>query len=331
MIIFDQIKGHQKTIQRLKFALTRRPLPKQALLFCGPGGVGKKLAALGWAQGILCAAKNNTSAGNVAIPCGLCGPCVRVANKSHPDILFIEPGENASLKIDQIRDIQNFVSLRAYEGQAKVVIIDESHSMTLQAANGLLKTLEEPPSESHFVLITSNRGAVISTVQSRCQRVLFGSLTNDELKKIIPDLEPWIFELAQGRADLAQKLCDEGYKKWRTLAVKVLRGLDHFRLFEGFTSVSQVSGDKECALFAIQCWLQLFKAAAIDKPISLAHSLDEKETIEVLKNTFSIKALLSLGLKCLKLEQDVLANINKGLAFEQFFIEAQSARKDLAR
>lgn len=311
-MIFDRIIGHQAVLKNLTTALTR---PPHAFLFCGPSGIGKKLAALGWAQGLLCQGKNK--------PCGRCPSCQRVEKRQHPDLFLVETTE-ATLKIETIRDVQNFISLKAFEGQAKVVIIDEAHMMTAQASNSLLKTLEEPPENSFFVLVTSNRGAILQTIQSRCQRILFGSLTPEELKKIVSDVPEWICHLAGGSVEAAQKLNDEEFKELRGTALRIFRDLPLSRTFEGFMSIVPLVESRETALFSIHCWSQWIKECLALRLGAHAPVLpDEKETLEKMAASLSTEKLMNWGERILKLEQDIRGNINKTLAFENFWMDAR--------
>lgn len=316
-VIFDKIVGHKNQVASLKKAFASGlELPSRALLFSGPSGIGKKLVARAWAQGLLCE--------NSKKPCGKCPSCLKIEKGHHPDLLMVGLTEGATLKIEQIRDVQNFVSLRAYEGHGKVIIIDDAQTLTPQASNSLLKTLEEPNPGCNFVLITSNKSAIISTIQSRCQKILFGALEPSEMKKILPDAEEWTLRLSQGRVDQALKLNDESYKKLKTSALRVLRDLTKVRIFEGFTSLVPLFEERETALFTTQCWSRWI-VAACSKQLGGTVSLDSEEEpiIEALASTCPAKVLLKLGQKILRLEQDIQANINKALAFEKFWLDAQ--------
>jgi DNA polymerase III subunit delta' len=317
VIILDQVVGHTNLVANLKRALKKRPHPGQGLLFAGPSGIGKKLIALGWAQGLLCEKD--------PAPCGKCSSCLRVAKRQHPDLLVTGPGDGATIKVETIRDIQKFISLKSFEGRAKVVIIDEAQTMGAQGANALLKTLEEPPEGSYFILVTSNRASILPTIQSRCQKILFGSLSQDELKKILPDTDDWVLELAQGRIDAAQKISDESFKEIRSNALKVLKEIFVARTFEGFTSMEAFTEDRDTAQFAIQCWGQWIKAAAataLGAKVQVAR--DEKAVIDSLAEKVSPSRLLKISEKILRLEQDLQSNINKSLAFEKFWLDTRN-------
>lgn len=316
-MIFDKIIGHQKNVLKLKQILQKKPVPNHALLFCGPSGIGKKRIALAWAQGILCEKEKP--------PCGKCHSCLRVQSQQHPDLLMIDTGDAASIKIEQVRQIQNFSSLKSFEAGSKVIIIDAAEKLTQQAANALLKTLEEPPEGAYFSLITSNRGAVLGTILSRCQKILFGHLTNDELTQIVPQAEPWTIRIAQGSAELALKLSDESLKKTRTLALKFLSDLPQARFFEGFTALAPLYDERQTALFVTDCWNRTLKTALSQKfGVEIEASSDEKQAVSSMTEHFSTDSMITITQKISRLEQDILANVNKTLAFEKFFIDLKN-------
>jgi DNA polymerase-3 subunit delta' len=318
MNLFDKIIGHKAVLAHLKRILNSETRP-HALLFTGPSGVGKKLAAIAMAQGLLCQ--------NKVKPCGKCSSCLRLSKMQHPDLLLTGPQDAATIKIEQIREIQNFVSLKSYEGRGKVIVIDEVQAMTAQGANALLKTLEEPPENCYFILLTGNKSGVLGTIQSRCQKILFGSLTPQDLKALFPQMEEWVFELAQGRADAAVKYSDEVYKKLRGSSLRVLKDIPYVRAFEGFSSIEPLVEDRETASFAIQCWAQWVKSATALKLGAKALLMpDERGVIEDFSKQFTSPQLLKLGQKIMRLEQDIQANINKNLAFEKFWIDASSMK-----
>ena len=167
------IIGHQQVLGLISRAAVRGTLPP-SLIFAGPSGVGKHMAAVALAQLLNCQNPVATAAGSDA--CGECAPCRRISRRVHADVLFIEPGETGSIKIDQIRDAIERSAYRPFEGRRRVVIIDEADAVVSEAQNALLKTLEEPPPASIFVLVTSRPDTLLITVRSRCQRLRFGRL-----------------------------------------------------------------------------------------------------------------------------------------------------------
>src|SRR6185295_12277236 len=105
----------------------------------------------------------------------------RIARGVHADVLVAEPGENGSIKIDQIRDIVDRAGYRPFEGRRRVVIVDQADQLVPAAQNAFLKTLEEPPPSSVFLLVTSRPDMLLDTVRSRCPRLQFRPLAAGEV------------------------------------------------------------------------------------------------------------------------------------------------------
>ena len=157
-------------MELLTRAIARGTLPP-SLVFAGPMGVGKRTAAVALAQALNC----ERPAGQDA--CGTCAACLRIARGVFADVLMIEPGDTGAIKVDQVREAIDRAAYRPFEGRRRVVIIDEADALLPEAQNALLKTLEEPPSASMFVLVTARPDVLLPTVRSRCQRLRFGPLS----------------------------------------------------------------------------------------------------------------------------------------------------------
>src|SRR5262245_46662295 len=182
---FRDVIGHRTLVSLLARSIARGSLPP-SLIFAGPEGVGKRLTALAVAQTLNCLSvrlkPDSTSDSSIEIDaCGKCAACTRIARGVHPDVLLIEPGDSGSIKIEPIRDAIDRSSYRPFEGRRRVVIIDEADALVAQAQNALLKTLEEPPSASVFILVTSRPDALLPTVLSRCPRLRFRQLEPAEV------------------------------------------------------------------------------------------------------------------------------------------------------
>ena len=122
------------------------------------------------------------------IPCSSCTQCVRIAEGRHADIRTLAPGKGEEgrsartvIGINEVKEVLRRVSLNPYEGSTNVVILDGAESMSDEAANALLKTLEEPPPQVMFLLLTANESAVLPTVRSRCQVLSLLPLSKDEM------------------------------------------------------------------------------------------------------------------------------------------------------
>jgi DNA polymerase III subunit delta' len=181
---FRDVFGHRKLVALLSRSVERESLPP-SLIFAGPVGVGKRLVATATAQALNCLHPRHpeTSASDHIHydACGTCAACTRIARGVHPDVLVIEPGDNGSIKIEAIRELVDRAGYRPFEGRRRVVIIDDADAMVPHAQNALLKTLEEPPSASVFILVSARPDALLPTVQSRCPRLRFRELGPDEV------------------------------------------------------------------------------------------------------------------------------------------------------
>jgi DNA polymerase III subunit delta' len=150
----------------------------------GPDGVGKHRVALAFAQALNCT--EPVSSPEIEIDaCGVCPACRRIARLVHPDVIVVEPGDSGSIKIEPVRDVIDRAQYRPFEGRRRVVIIDDADAMVPGAQNALLKTLEEPPPGSVFVLISAMPDMLLPTVRSRCPTLRFGSLSASEVAAVL--------------------------------------------------------------------------------------------------------------------------------------------------
>jgi DNA polymerase-3 subunit delta' len=176
--------GQRRIVELLARSIARDSLPP-SLIFAGPSGFGARQTAVALAQALNCLPPvHDAPAGQWRVPidgCGACAQCQRVARGIHPDVLVITPAENGSIKIDQVREAVDRAGYRPFEGRRRVVIVDEADAMVPAAQNALLKTLEEPPASSVFVLASSRADALLPTVRSRCIRLMFASSSAPEI------------------------------------------------------------------------------------------------------------------------------------------------------
>ena len=170
------IVGHEKIITQLHHAIKSNRIAG-AYLFVGPAGVGKETVAIHFAKSINCLEHGESA-------CGDCISCRKTDVGNHPDTQIVGPS-GAWIRIDQIRELQKRIVYRPLEGARKVVILREAERMNLEAANCLLKTLEEPPAESVLILLTTNVDALLPTIRSRCQIIKFNPLTPNELRRYL--------------------------------------------------------------------------------------------------------------------------------------------------
>jgi len=190
--------GIRRVVGLLARSIDRDVLPP-SLIFAGPAGAGKRQAAVATAQAINCLSPRGEGESRDA--CGVCAACARIARGVHPDVLIVEPGESGSIKIEQIREVIESAGYRPFDGQRRVVIIDQADAMASAPQNALLKVLEEPPSSSTFILVTSRPDMLLPTVQSRCQRLRFQVTHQAAIDEAAREVAQRVLELAAARGE----------------------------------------------------------------------------------------------------------------------------------
>jgi DNA polymerase-3 subunit delta' len=180
---FRTIVGHRRLLSLVSRAVARDTLPP-ALLFAGPAGVGKRRTAAAIAEAFNCL-QPRSSTDFERDACGECAACRRIARGVYPDVITLEPSDMGSIKTDDVREVIDRAGYRPFEGKRRVVIIDEADALMPAAQSALLKTLEEPPSASVFLLVSSLPDALLPTVQSRCPRLRFGGLPPGEIADVL--------------------------------------------------------------------------------------------------------------------------------------------------
>ncbi|HHH27845.1 MAG TPA: DNA polymerase III subunit delta' [Polyangiaceae bacterium] len=259
---FDSIRGQTTAVETLTRAL-KSGVVHHAYRFEGLDGVGKGMAATAFAQAMLCT-------GGDPLGCGRCDACRRVARVNeddprvplHPDVIYlgralypsdiIGKKEAKEISVEQVRRL--VLSRAAYaphEGPAQIFIVWGADELSNSAANALLKTLEEPRSSTHFVLITSRPDKLLDTIRSRSLPVRFGPLGEDDLSEILRERgieAPRIaeaVEIAGGSASVALEAADEELSARRTKFVAtVMKALDAPDMGDAIRLAESVDSDR---------------------------------------------------------------------------------------
>ena len=176
----SSLLGQDRAVSLLRRYFEAGNIPA-GLLFHGEEGTGKEKAALAFLAALLCRKRDEDGA------CGECPDCLLFSSGAHPNLLRISP-ENHFIQIAEIRRLKEELSLKAFSDRPRAALICPADRMTLQAANALLKTLEEPPPSTHLLLVAHRLSLLPPTIISRCQKIPFRTLPAETVEEILAGL-----------------------------------------------------------------------------------------------------------------------------------------------
>ena len=237
--MFDNILGNDKNKKILENAIKTNKI-SHSYIFSGIDGIGKKMIAQQFAKAILCLENPK--------PCNKCKSCIEIETNNNPDHFLIE-SDNEKIKIEQIREMQKKIAEKPIISNKKVYIINNADTMTTEAQNCLLKTLEEPPEYIIIILIASNENNLLSTIKSRCTRMYFEQLSNEEIKTYIVNNYPEdeinedILEIYQGSIGKIVKLRNK--KELYEKVEKIIQNLEGKSLIEILQMSEEIYSSKE--------------------------------------------------------------------------------------
>lgn len=194
---FRDIRDQETAVRFMQNILREHRIPN-GLLFYGPGGVGKRLTALELAKAVNCEKQDGDA-------CDTCLPCRKVMSGNHPDIRHVSPSEKTRLiRKDDVDEINELASLRPFESKWRIFIIQDAERMNATAQNHFLKTLEEPPGRSLFILLSEFPRVLLPTIRSRCQQVRFRALRPATVADLLRRERDLPEELAESLAGIAE-------------------------------------------------------------------------------------------------------------------------------
>ncbi len=205
-----RLYGHKQAARMLTAAYKDGKLP-HALLFAGPQGIGKATLAFHLAHHLLKHPAHRMAPAELEMPDPSSSLFRQMAQSSHPSVLHLTRPLNDKTKnfktvvtVDEIRRVNRFLTMTSHDGSYRVVIVDPADDMNANAANALLKNLEEPPSRTVFILIAHSPGSLLPTIRSRCQTVRLAPLDEASLMAVLEQIEP-LPDDADLRAGLAAR------------------------------------------------------------------------------------------------------------------------------
>jgi DNA polymerase-3 subunit delta' len=319
---WTDIIGHTENIVRLQNMLSSGRMP-HALLFAGPDGIGKRMVAQVVAASLLCVAVENK-------PCGQCPSCRQVKGGRQPDLLVISP-EGATIKIDQIRNLQHEAALAPYGGQRRVCIIEDADKMTAQAANSLLKFLEEPPGEMVFILLSAGKQLLLETILSRCCVLAFQPLAYSLLAEalvsrgVLPEQAKVAARLSGGGMGTALKLVAPDGLVVRNQAASIVVGLLGCKMMFVWDTAGEWEKLERRELLAVLQYMRYILRdllmLAAGQELSLLFNLDLASSLQAQVDNWNETRLIAALSAVERARQALRGNANSRLTSEALLIK----------
>lgn len=348
--MFDKFisNNHIKEILRRMLAKERVP---RSLLFAGIEGVGKKQFALELAKSFICVNRQGTEA------CDRCAACRRADNfnfprpddrdahqevifSEHPDIGMVIPYKNGIL-VDAIRDLEKEANFRPYEAKARIFIIDDAdklNSAQKNAANALLKTLEEPTPTTYLFLVTSRPDSLLQTIVSRCQTIRFAPIETDAIQqkilagqKFSPVEAELVARLSAGSIGRALDFDLQKFRARRETMMNALQSLDgkpnHLSLLKIGEEITDAKNkdDYEFYLEILQTLIRDVWAIKTGAPDKSFVNVDLRPALQKLALNSDSRRLAAWLSEIENLRATLAVNVNRKIATDALFVEMARA------
>lgn len=327
LLSFNQLEGQDRAIVALAGAAARGKL-HHALLFVGPDGVGKRQVARALAAATFCTAPVPIRQGEgLRGACGQCGPCRRMAAGTHPDYVEQAP-DGRNYKIEQVRETIAVTKYRPAEGGARFVVLDAVDLLRDEAANALLKTLEEPTGETHFILLTAQPHRLLTTIRSRCLRVAFAPLADELVERLLvasgvePTAASGAARLAGGSLARANAVRETSAYGQRDEIARAITELDDLSMAELISLAEVWTKDKD----SVRPMLDLVRALVRDAMVQRAGlperrlHLDLAPLIDPWAARRPLQAWVAVIEKLEQAERDLIGNVNPRMVVENLLL-----------
>ncbi len=316
-----QVIGQDKILSLLDYGLKTDAIA-HAYLLAGPRHVGKGTLAINLAQALNCDGPE--------LPCGQCRSCQRILEGKHADVTPIGLDSKTEIGIDDIRGLQRLANLPPYEGKCKVFIIDDAEYLSTEAANSLLKILEEPPPMVVWLLLAAEEEHLLPTIISRCQRLELKPVPSERVQEVLinsykvdADKAKLLAQLCHGRLGWAvSTLANGDILEQRSRRIDKLVSVWTANLEQRFAYAqelaSQFSQNRKDEAEIIEMWrdwwrdLMLIKGGCGEDIINVDYVTTLEEQARGLSLSEIKEFLANLGL----LQEDISKNVNPRLAWE---------------
>lgn len=317
---FAEILGHERIIEVLRRSL-RTGKTAHSYLFEGVPGCGRRKSALALIQAIFCKEVGDDA-------CGECPSCRKVASSSHADIHTIMPlPEKRDISIEQLREMQRTLSLRPYEAPRKACIIEPAERMSVNAANSLLKTLEEPPGDALIILLTENAGMLLPTIRSRCQLIRFAPLSPEHVLTLLErngmdaGAATLLAPMSGGSMQQALELDNESLANRREAAISRLSQMNINRISTVFDAAEALSGNRDETLELLDLFISFYRDAAhLSAGSSDIVNRTVRSAVEAIAARHPLPRTLELLEAICETRRAVQRNANPKLALDHLFM-----------
>lgn len=300
--------GHKKQKEVLERLAKGKNIP-HALLFSGIDKIGKKRVAVEFIKSIFCEKEKGF--------CGECYSCKSIDSISFPDLSIIEAKER-NIEIEEVRDLQNRLSLKSYNNSLKVGIIDDAHLMRKDAQNALLKVLEEPKGDTLLILITSYPQMLLPTVRSRLEEIKFSVVSRKEIEDYLISLGASVEKakeialISSGQIGKAIEFLNDKEKlNYFNKAIKDIISLAHSEMYKRFDFAKEFKENQDEIVNVLDIWERFMRREILLKVYGNKGSLENyslKKTKEIIDELEKTKYLIEN------------TNVNKKLALENLLI-----------
>lgn len=330
MKTFYDIKEQDRAISILQKAYLNKSIA-QAYLFDGMSGIGKSLIARVFIKLINC--DNPTSTFN---PCNECKNCINIDNDKFIDLIHIKPSSSKDvIKIESIRDIEEKIAYSSYAGKFRVILIEDADQMNISSANALLKTLEEPPEQTIFILTVSKLSRLPDTISSRCQKILFSPLSKEfiysklkqEYKNIEDDDLKITASISLGSMTMAYSIISNQILDYRKEFINTLFSQSKTKLVKTIeyikVLIKKFKGDD---FYFLSFFLEILRSVLRDALLyssklskQMLFNFDILDIIERLSQKNHDVLIKEID-KIKELQNQIFTNVNVEVAFENYFI-----------
>ena len=346
--MFSTLIGNDEVKQALRQLLIGGRVPG-SLLFTGEAGIGKKLFALELAKALNCRNRAGVE------PCDECSSCKRISKSTfppfgsaddnkdrmiwseHADVAMARP-YNHIIRVKPMRELEREANFRPFEGAARVFIVEDAEYMNDQAANALLKTLEEPPATTHLILTTTNPMALLQTIRSRCQMIRFAPIPFSAIEPFLikqsgmsADDAALLARTSRGSLGNALSVDVDDYRERRQSMLNILRGLtltgNRVQLLRSAEELATAKdrGDYEQSLDVLETLIRDAWALSLGRPAISITNYDLIDELQAIAGELGSKRAERWLVQIEELRGALEVNLNRKIASDGLLMSMAAA------